>query len=117
MAAASPAPAASPSASPHNPLSAIGDLFKQHPAASPAAAGTSATTSPKKAAAQAPTGTIAPGGGNGKVWVNGETHVYHKEGSRYYGRTKNGKYMTEAEAMKEGDRPAKEGENATKKHQ
>ena len=41
------------------------------------------------------------------VWVNTDSHVYHKEGSRYYGRTKKGKYMTEAEAIKEGDKAAK----------
>ena len=42
------------------------------------------------------------------VWVNTETHVYHKSGSHWYGKTKKGKYMTEADAMKEGDRPAKD---------
>jgi hypothetical protein len=42
------------------------------------------------------------------VWVNTDSHVYHKEGSRWYGRTKKGKYMTEAEAIKEGDREDKE---------
>ena len=47
-------------------------------------------------------GPPAAGGGHGLVWVNSETHVYHKEGSRFYGTTKKGKYMTEAEAMKEG---------------
>jgi hypothetical protein len=30
--------------------------------------------------------------------------VYHKEGSRFYGTTKKGKYMTEAEAIKEGNK-------------
>jgi hypothetical protein len=54
-------------------------------------------------------GTPAPGGGPGLVWVNTETHVYHKEGSRWYGRTKNGKYMKESDAIKEGDREEKEG--------
>ena len=49
-----------------------------------------------------------PGGGAGMVWVNTETHVYHREGSRWYGRTKNGKYMSEADAIKEGDRADKE---------
>jgi hypothetical protein len=38
------------------------------------------------------------------VWVNTETHIYHKEGSRFYGTTKKGKYMTEAAAIKEGDK-------------
>jgi hypothetical protein len=51
-------------------------------------------------------GPPAPGGGHGLVWVNSETHVYHKEGSRFYGTTKKGKYMTEAEAMKAGNRAA-----------
>jgi len=43
------------------------------------------------------------------VWVNAESHIYHREGSRWYGRTKKGKYMTEADAIKEGDRADKEG--------
>jgi hypothetical protein len=53
-------------------------------------------------------GTPAPGGGPGMVWVNTETHVYHKEGSRWYGHTKKGKYVTESEAIKEGAREDKE---------
>jgi DNA uptake protein ComE-like DNA-binding protein len=43
----------------------------------------------------------------GKVWVNTETKVYHKEGSRWYGKTKEGKWMTEEEAVKDGNRAAK----------
>jgi hypothetical protein len=43
----------------------------------------------------------------GMVWVNTDTKVYHKEGDRYYGKTKHGKYMTEEEAVKAGFRPAK----------
>jgi hypothetical protein len=54
-------------------------------------------------------GPPAPGGGHGLVWVNSETKVYHKEGSRFYGRTKKGKYMTEAEAIKEGNKAAAKG--------
>jgi len=48
------------------------------------------------------------------VWVNTETHVYHKEGSRWYGKTKKGKYMSEQDALKEGDHPDK-GELKDKK--
>jgi DNA uptake protein ComE-like DNA-binding protein len=48
--------------------------------------------------------------GNGMVWVNTDSGVYHKEGSRYYGKTKQGKYMSEADAVKAGYRPAKNNE-------
>ena len=41
-----------------------------------------------------------------KVWVNTKSHVYHCPGTRYYGNTKNGEYMTQADAQKAGNRPA-----------
>jgi hypothetical protein len=41
-----------------------------------------------------------------KVWVNLDTGVYHKRG-RWYGKTKNGKFMTEDEARKAGYKAAK----------
>ena len=41
------------------------------------------------------------------VWVNLDTKVFHREGDRYYGNTKNGKFMTEADAVKAGYREAK----------
>jgi DNA uptake protein ComE-like DNA-binding protein len=44
----------------------------------------------------------------GMVWVNLESKVYHKEGSRWYGKTKSGKYMSESDAIKAGYRAAKE---------
>ncbi|MEP6470807.1 MAG: helix-hairpin-helix domain-containing protein [Acidobacteriota bacterium] len=40
----------------------------------------------------------------GMVWVNLDTKIFHREGDRWYGRTKHGKYLTEAQAMREGDR-------------
>jgi hypothetical protein len=54
--------------------------------------------------------TPMPGGGHGMVWVNTETKVFHREGSRYYGKTKQGKYMTEDEALKAGYRPPTKGQ-------
>jgi hypothetical protein len=40
--------------------------------------------------------------------VNGKTHVYHCSGTRYYAnkKKKNGAYMTQGEAQKQGNRPA-----------
>ena len=48
-----------------------------------------------------------PPAGSGMVWVNLESKVYHYEGDRWYGTTKSGKYMPEADAMKAGYRAAK----------
>jgi hypothetical protein len=59
-------------------------------------------------------GTPAGGSGPGMVWVNTETHVYHKEGSQWYGRTQHGKYMREQDAIKEGDHADKRESKAKK---
>jgi competence protein ComEA len=44
----------------------------------------------------------------GMVWVNLDSKVYHKEGSRWYGHTKSGKYMSEADAIQGGYTASKE---------
>jgi cytoskeletal protein RodZ len=54
-----------------------------------------------------PAKTQAPASVTPTVWVNTDSGVYHKPGSRYYGKTKKGKYMTEADARKAGYREAK----------
>ncbi len=43
----------------------------------------------------------------GMVWVNLDTKVYHKEGTRWYGKTKNGKFMSESDALAAGYRASK----------
>jgi hypothetical protein len=74
-------------------------------AAKDAKSTTKATTS----ATPAPSDTeIADAKAKGLVWVNTSTKVYHKEG-RFFGKTKHGKFMTEADAQKAGYREAKEG--------
>ena len=45
--------------------------------------------------------------GPGMVWVNTASGVFHREGDRYFGKTKEGKFMTEAEALKAGYRESK----------
>ena len=71
------------------------------PSATPAAP--KATT---KAAAATPTSQeIAAAKASGKVWVNTDSGVYHKSG-RWYGKTKAGKFMTEAEAKAAGYKEA-----------
>ena len=73
--------------------------------AASAPASTQATAGMGKATA-APVQYTAPSA-TGMVWVNLETKVFHREGDRYYGKTKRGKYMTEADALKAGYREAK----------
>jgi hypothetical protein len=99
------ATAASPAASASPGKFNLGDLFKPKTSAaatSPAAESPAAARGASTKAAATP----APGGGHGLVWVNTESHVYHKEGSRFYGTTKKGKYVSEADAIKEGDKAA-----------
>lgn len=111
---ASPAttPAATPvtpSAAPSSSGPSTGATSAQQGAAAPAA-----TTTPVARAARprrtTPAGAqqaLAPGGGNGQVWVNSATKVYHCATDPAYGRTKAGSYMTEEAAKSDGARPSR----------
>lgn len=85
------------------------------PAPTPSVAPSSAPTSmpmptaTKSAPAASSTSTVAQQPPQkGMVWVNLETTVYHREGQRWYGNTKKGKFMTEADAQRAGYRASKE---------
>ena len=63
------------------------------------------TTTAKTTTAPESVGQTPPQ--KGMVWVNTDSGVFHKEGSRWYGKTKQGKWMTEADALQAGFHAAK----------
>ena len=77
-------------------------------APSPSSSGQGSTSTPKSRAASADDEAAAQQPPHpGMVWVNLDTKIYHKEGHRWYGKTKHGQFMNEDDAIKAGYRESK----------
>ena len=68
------------------------------PLAAPAA---SSAKAPAATTAMPTAAEISDAQGKGMVWANSNTKVYHKNDA-FYGKTKHGRFMTEADAQKAG---------------
>jgi DNA uptake protein ComE-like DNA-binding protein len=105
--AETPAPAAPARRSARQPAAAGA---APAPMSSPAAAAPAPARAPAGASAAAPSDAApAQPPVKGMVWVNLDSKVYHYEGDRFYGKTKHGQFMTEADAIKAGYRASKTG--------
>jgi len=75
------------------------------PAAGPAVIPPPPQPKPSAQPASVPAQTApAPAAGSGKVWVNTKSKIYHCEGTKFYGHTKAGEYMSEADAIAKGNK-------------
>jgi DNA uptake protein ComE-like DNA-binding protein len=93
------------------PLVTVGARPAAPAASQPASASASRPSAASKSSPSSNAGVSEPAGpppARGMVWVNTETKVFHREGDKWYGNTKHGKYMNESDALKAGYRESKE---------
>lgn len=119
-------PVAAGTSSPRTPSNGVGKSSQQAPLAAtlrptrPAGPPntleaprlTTPTSLPAAPGPEPPTPAVVPSVPAGpspspRVWVNTKSGVYHAEGSKFFGATKQGRYMTSAEADAAGYRAAK----------
>lgn len=117
MAAGAAAPSSSAAAPPAAGAAArpapAGSIAPASPASSAAPAPASASSAPPAPASRSgssPAGSevaYQPPPAAGMVWVNLDSKVFHRQGDRWYGKTKHGRYMTESDALADGNRESK----------
>jgi hypothetical protein len=111
-----PAPASVPAPA---PASQSGSLFPWWQSSNPASAPASNVGAPAAlqagqyttelaARARCPSDTV--------VWVNTPTRIYHYSGTRYYGQTRRGAYMCEADARAAGYRATRNRQREAEAH-
>jgi hypothetical protein len=88
-------------------VASAGMLIAQAPT-TPAPAPHASSSKSKVQAAPPTAAEIADAKSKGLVWVNLNTKVYHQSSASQYGTTKNGIFMTEADAKTAGYRAAKD---------
>ena len=77
--------------------------YKKYVGPEPTASRGSSTRSVNEPAPETePDSQANPSSGNDQVWVNTRSGVYWKQGTEYYGKTKEGKYMSEQDAIRQG---------------
>jgi serine/threonine-protein kinase len=79
-------------------------IWKAHTAGAPSSTTNAVPAAPTKIPAQGPRATGRP---DAKVWANTKSKIYHCSNSVLYGKTLEGKFMTQQEALAAGYRPAR----------